>query len=72
MQCHHMASLKMVSEGKDDEKAFLPDLPDELSGEQLLMRQCVFRANEIFIKKHNDIIKWLNSPPESRVYPMHA
>ena len=41
MQCHHMASLKMVSEGKDDEKAFLPDLPDELSGEQLLMQQHV-------------------------------
>ena len=72
MKCHHMASLKTVSEGKDDEEAFLPNLPDELSGEQLLVQQYVFRANEIFIKKHNYIDKWLNSPPESRVYPMHA
>ena len=67
-----MASLKMASETKDDEDAFLPNLPDEISGEQLMMQQRVLRANEIFIKKHNEILKWLNSPPESRVYPMHA
>ena len=66
--------LKMVSdEANNDEDTILPDLPDEVSGEQLMMQQRVFRANENFIKKHNDIdIKWLNLPAECRVYPTHA
>ena len=59
-------------EAKNEEDMILPDLPDELSGEHLMMQQRVFRANENFIKKHNDIIKWLNSPAECRVYPTHA
>ena len=68
-----MLHLKMVSdEAKNDEDTILPDLPDEVSGEQLMVQQRVFRANENFIKKHNDIIKWLNSPAECRVYPTHA
>ena len=69
-----MLHLKMVSdESKNDEDTILPDLPDEVSGEQLMMQQRVFRANENFIKKHNDIdIKWLNLPAECRVYPTHA
>ena len=45
----------------DDEKgageSFLPDLPDEISGEQLVLQKKVFRANEVFIRKHNDILK---------------
>ena len=59
-------------EGKDGTNDdFLPDLPDEISGEQLVLQQCVFRANEVFVKTHNDILKWLNSP-EFRVYPKDA
>ena len=56
----------------DDDDAFLPDLPDKLSGEQIVLQQKVFRANEVFVRKHNDIPKWLNSPPEFRVYPKDA
>ena len=60
-------------EGKDKTNDdFLPDLLDEISGKQLILQQHVFRANEVFIKTHNDILKWLNSPPESRVCPTDA
>ena len=49
----------MVSYGdKCDEESFLPDLPNEISGEQLELQQKVFRANEVFMRKHNDILKW--------------
>ena len=51
---------------------YLPELPDKISGEQLVLQQCVFRANEVFVKIHNDILKWINSPPEFRVYPTDA
>ena len=51
---------------------YLPDLPDEISGEQLVLQQRVFRANEVFVKTHNNILKWLNSPPKFRVYPTDA
>ena len=61
----------MEGEGETNDD-FLPDLPDEISGEQLVLQQCVFRANEVFVKKHNDILKWLNSPSEFRVYPSDA
>ena len=61
----------MEGEGETNDD-FLPDLPDEISSEQLVLQQHVFRANEVFVKKHNDILKWLNSPPELRVYPSDA
>ena len=68
-----MLHLKMVSDqAKNDEDTILPDLPDGISGEQLITQQRVFRANENFIKKQNDILKWLNLPAECRVYPTHA
>ena len=51
---------------------YLPDLPEEISGEQLVLQQHVLRANEVFVKTHNGILKWLNSPPEFRVYPTDA
>ena len=41
-------------------------------GEKLVLQQKVFRANEVFIRKHNDILKWINSPPDFRVYPKDA
>ena len=59
-------------EGKNDEDSILPDLPDEVSGEQQMMQQRVFRANENFIKKHNNILKWLNLLVECKVYSTHA
>ena len=61
----------MEGEGETNDD-FLPDLPDEISGEQLVLQQHVFRANEVFVKKHNDILKQINSPPEFRVYPSDA
>ena len=52
--------------GDDD---FLPDLPDEISGEQLAFQQKVFRSNETFTKANSNIILWFKSPPERRQYP---
>ena len=54
--------------GKEDEN-YLPDLPDEISSEQLVFQQKVFRANEAFNKANIDIINWFNSPSEKRQYP---
>ena len=52
----------MVSDDENSETdKFLPDLPNEISGEQLVLQQKVFKANEVFLKKHN-LLKWLNSP----------
>ena len=31
---------------------FLPDLPYEKTGEQIVLEQKVFRTNELFIKRH--------------------
>ena len=53
--------------GKEDEH-YLPDLPDEISGEQLVFQQKVFRANEAFNKENIDIINWFYSPSEKRQY----
>ena len=55
----------MVNVGDDD---FLPDLPNEISGEQIAFQQKVFRSNEAFNKANNDIILWFKSPPERRQY----
>ena len=57
---------------KCDEELFLPDLPNEISGEQLELQKKVFRANEVFMREHNDTLKWLNSPEDCRVYPKEA
>ena len=40
----------MSDEAKNEEDMILPDLPDELSGEHLMMQQRVFRANENSLK----------------------
>lgn len=55
-----------------DKESFLPDLTDEISGEQLVLQQKVHWVNEAFIKKHNNILKWQNSPADFRVYPKDA
>ena len=63
----------MVSDDeKSDAGKFLPDLPDEISGEQLVLQQKLFRANEVFITKHNNLLKWLNSSKDCRVYLKEA
>ena len=54
--------------GNGDEN-YLPDLPDEISGEQLVFQQKVFRTSEAFNKANIDIINWFNSPSEKRQYP---
>ena len=63
----------MANDGDEcNEESFLPDLPNEISGEKLELQQKVFRANEVFMRKHNEIWKWLNSPEDCRVYPKEA
>ena len=47
----------------------LPDLPDEKTREQIVLEQKVFRVNEKFIQRHQEIIQWLLSPEELRKYP---
>ena len=51
---------------------FLPDLNNEKMSEQLLFDSKVYHANEQFVRIRTDIIKWILSPPESRVYPQHV
>ena len=54
------------------ESDFLPDLPYEKTGEQIVLEQKVFRTNELFIKRHKEIVEWLLSPEEYRKYPNNA
>ena len=60
----------MASDGCESD--FLPDLPDEKTGEQLVLEQKVFRTNELFIQRHREIVEWLFSPEEYRKYPNNA
>ena len=61
-------SLVMMKGLKDDGQ-FLPDLNNDKTGEQIMLEQKVFRANETFIRVHQDIINWYLSPENSRQYP---
>ena len=54
----------MMESGKD----YLPDLNNEKSGEQIVSELKVKRSNEAFIKKMEDVVKWLTSPSENKVY----
>ena len=54
----------MMESGKD----YLPDLNNKKSGEQMVFELKVKRSNEVFIKKMEDVVKWLTSPSENRVY----
>ena len=55
-----------------ESEAFLPDLPNEKNGDQLVFDQKVFQANESFKRVHQSIINWFLSHPESRIYPKMA
>ena len=52
-----------------DNQNYLPDLKNEKTGEQIVFKQKVFRANEAFRHKMNDLILWDKSPLECRQYP---
>ena len=52
------------------ENSILPDLDNDISGEQLVLQQKVFRKNETFIRVHSGIVKWLTSPENERGYPL--
>ena len=60
-----------MAEDDFSESEFLPDLPDETVGEQLVLMQKVYRCDELFIKRHKEIRDWLLSPPDRRNYPKH-
>ena len=38
------------------ENSILPDLDNDISGEQLVLQQKVFRKNETFIRVHSGIL----------------
>ena len=48
---------------------YLPDLNNELTGEQIVLQQKVFRNNQAFIKLNEQIVAWFKSPNECKVYP---
>ena len=60
----------MADNFQEDEN-YLPDLNNELAGEQIVLQQRVFRTNQAFIKVNEEIIAWFNSPPEQRAYPKY-
>ena len=61
----HMLQLLL----KMDDGNTLPDLNNEKTSEQIVFEQKVFRANEVFMKLHQDIINWYLSPTDKRSYP---
>ena len=56
--------MESGEEGDD----FLPDLPNEKSGEQIVFKQKVFWSNEAFKRVHQNIINWFLLPQENCVY----
>ena len=54
---------------KEIESEFLPDLGNELTGEQLIFERKVYRANEVFTKFVVGIWAWFNSPVHNKCYP---
>ena len=52
---------------KEIESEFLPDLGNELTGEQLIFERKVYRANEVFTKFVVEIWAWFNSPVHNNV-----
>ena len=69
-QCGQISRALSTMEDKNLENGILPDLPDEITEEQLVLQQKVFRKNEEFIKLQNGIIKWLRSDVNNREYPI--
>ena len=55
-----------------DNENCLPDLDTDTSGEQIVFEQKVFRANEAFRKKMQDLINWFKSPSNCHIYPKNA
>ena len=48
----------------------LLDLPNEITGEQLMLEQKVFRKNEEFVRLHSPTRKWLSTPENNRENPV--
>ena len=53
-------------------KIIFPIYQMKKTGEQLVFDQKVFRCNEAFVKKMNDLIAYFKSSPEWRIYPQNA
>ena len=66
------AANKMDDDTDGSSSDFLPDLNNEKTSEQLLFDSKVYHANGQFTRIRTDIIKWILSPPENRVYPQHV
>ena len=48
----------------------LPDLPNEITREQLMVEQKVFRKNEEFVRLHSSTRKWISTPKNNRENPV--
>ena len=57
---------------KMDDGSTLPDFNNEKTGEQIVFEQKVFRCNESFVRKVNELIKFLKSPIDFHSYPRSA
>ena len=58
----------MAVDGEKDDENYLPDLNNELAGEQIILQQRVFRTNQAFIKVTEEIIAWFEPPSDKRAY----
>ena len=66
------AASKMDDDIDDSLSDILPDLNNEKISEQLLFDSKVYHANQQFVRIQTDMIKWILSPPENRVYPQNV
>ena len=49
----------------DKNELYLLDLDNEKTGEQIVFEQKVFRANEVFRWKMQDLMNWFKLPSDS-------
>ena len=51
---------------------YLPDLSNEKTGKQIVFKLNVKWLNESFIRRVDELIKWLTSPSDCHIYPKSA
>ena len=69
---HGACHLKLSMEMDVDKTEYLPNLPNDKTGEELLFEQKVFHNNEVFRRIHQDIINWHLSDENNHFYPKAA
>ena len=57
---------------KNEEPDFLPNVGNEMTGEQIKLHNKVKKINEKLSTIYSHVIKWYKSPGDNKCYPKHV